>query len=96
MAFDFAYLRKPIVYSQFDKESFFDGNHICDQGYFEYDRDGFGPACYDYETTLQAIINYIKKDCKIEDKYLERINNFYAYHDTNNCKRVYDEILKLK
>ena len=96
VAFDFAYLRKPIVYSQFDKESFFDGNHICDQGYFEYDRDGFGPACYDYETTLQAIINYIKKDCKIEDKYLERINNFYAYHDTNNCKRVYDEILKLK
>ena len=94
--FDFAYLRKPIVYSQFDKDSFFDGNHVYDKGYFEYDRDGFGPTCYDYETTLQAIINYIKKDCKIEDKYLERINNFYEYHDTNNCKRVYDEILKLK
>lgn len=95
VAFDFAYLRKPIIYSQFDKDSFFDGSHIGNQGYFDYETDGFGPVCYDYESTVQTIIDYIENDCKIEDQYLERINKFYAYNDKNNCKRVYEEIIKL-
>ena len=95
VAFDFAYLRKPIIYTQFDIDTFFEGQ-IYDKGYFEYERDGLGPVCYDYESTVKTIIEYIEKDCVIEDKYLERINNFYAYNDQNNCKRVYEEILKLK
>ena len=95
VAFDFAYLKKPIIYTQFDIDTFFEGQ-VYDKGYFEYERDGFGPVCYDYETTVKTIIEYIEKDCVIEDKYIKRINDFYAYNDKNNCKRVYEEILKLK
>ena len=95
VAFDFAYLRKPVIYTQFDIDTFYEGQ-VYDKGYFEYERDGFGPVCYDYETTVKTIIDYIEKDCVIEEKYLERINNFYAFNDKNNCKRVYEEILKLK
>lgn len=94
VAFDFAYLKKPVIYTQFDKDTFYEGQ-VYDKGYFEYEKDGFGPVCYDYETTVQTIINYIENDCTIEEKYLDRINKFYAYHDKNNCKRVYEEILKL-
>ena len=39
--FDFAYLRKPVVYCQFDKEEFF-SSHTYKEGYFSYERDGFG------------------------------------------------------
>ena len=95
VAFDFAYLKKPIIYTQFDIDTFFEGQ-VYNKGYFEYERDGFGPVCYDYETTVKTIIEYIEKDCVIEDKYIKRINDFYAYNDKNNCKRVYEEILKLK
>ena len=95
VAFDFAYLRKPIIYTQFDIDTFFEGQ-VYNKGYFEYERDGLGPVCYDYESTIKTIIEYIEKDCVIEDKYLERINNLYAYNDQNNCKRVYEEILELK
>lgn len=94
VAFDFAYLRKPILYAQFDKNSFFEG-HLYNQGYFDYEEHGFGPVCYDYDTTVETIIEYIENDCKLEDKYLKRINDFYAYNDKNNCKRVHKEILKL-
>lgn len=92
--FDFAYLNKPVIYTQFDKEDFF-SSHTYSEGYFSYEEDGFGPVVYDYENTVQEIIKYIENDCKIENKYLKRIEKFYKYHDRNNCKRVYEEIKKI-
>lgn len=93
--FDFAYLRKPVIYSQFDKEKFFAG-HIYTEGYFDYEKDCFGPVVYNYEDTKKEIIEMLKKDCKIEEKYKKRIDKFYKYKDKNNCKRVYESILKIK
>lgn len=92
--FDFAYLKKTVIYTQFDRDTFFE-NQIYDQGYFDYKKDGFGPVYYDYETTVQGIIDAIRNNCQIEQKYLERIENFYKFFDDNNCKRVYEEIIKL-
>lgn len=93
--FDFAYLNKPVIYTQFDRKTFYEGQ-IYEKGYFDYETHGFGPVCYDYETSISEIIDAIKNDCRIEQKYMNRINNFYKYNDKENCKRVYDEILKLK
>ena len=56
---------------------------------------GFGPVCDDYETTVQAIIKAIENDCVMEDKYKQRVDNFFAYRDGRNCERIYNEILKL-
>lgn len=94
VAMDFAYLYKPIIYTQFDKNEFFK-QHVYVEGYFDYERDGFGPVVYDYKSTVDEIIKSIENDCIIEDEYIERIDQFYKYHDKDNCKRVYDEILKL-
>ncbi len=94
VAFDFGYLKKPIIYTQFDKDTFYEGQ-VYEQGYFDYEEDGFGPVCYDYETTVKTILEYIQNECKMEDKYLKRIEKFYYKFDNNNCKRVYEEILKL-
>lgn len=94
VAFDFAYLKKPIIYSQFDIDSFY-ASQIYDKGYYNDDKDGFGPVCYDYETTVTNIIEYLKNECKLDEKYEERINSFYYKFDTKNCERVYKEILKL-
>lgn len=93
--FDFGYLNKPVMFTQFDKDTFFE-QHSYDEGYFNYERDAFGPVLYNYEDTINEIIKFIENDCNLEKKYQERINNFYAYHDKNNCKRVLEEILKLK
>ena len=35
-AFDFSYLKKPIIYAHFDVEEFFGGDHVCKTGYFDY------------------------------------------------------------
>lgn len=93
--FDFAYLKKPIIYTQFDKDTFYEGQ-IYEKGYFDYETNGFGPVCYDYETSVGTIIDIIRNNCKIDKKYIDRIDKFYKYNDKENCKRVYEEILKLK
>ena len=93
--FDFAFLRKPIVYSQFDKEQFFSGEHSYTKGYFSYEDNGFGPVCGDLDSTVDAMIQYIENDCKNSDEYISRIEDFYEYFDANSCKRVYEHIRKL-
>ena len=94
VAFDFAYLKKPVIYTQFDINEFFSG-HLYEKGYYDYVEDGFGPVCFDYENSVKEIIKCIQNDCKIEEKYIQRINKFYIFHDKDNCKRVYEEILKM-
>ena len=90
--FDFAYLKKSIVYTQFDKEDFFAGQ-IYDEGYFSYENDGFGPVCYDYESTVDALIKAVERDCVNEEKYLDRISSFFTYDDKNNSARALEEII---
>lgn len=93
--FDFAYLKKPIIYSQFDKEEFFAGEHAYKKGYFSYEDNGFGPVCYDLDSTVNAIIREIENGCRNDEKYIKRIEDFYPYFDENSCKRVYEYILKI-
>ena len=89
VAFDFAYLRKPVVYTHFDV------NHYA-EGYFDYERDGFGEVEYDLESTVDRIIEYMKNGCQLKQKYRERIDQFFAFNDQNNCQRVYDAIMELE
>lgn len=92
---DFVYLRKPIVYCLFDDDTFMAGGHVYVKGYFDYERDGFGEVEYDLESTVDRIIEYMENDCKLKDKYRERIDKFFAFNDQNNCQRVYEKIMEL-
>ncbi len=94
VAFDFCYLKKPVIFCQFDREDFYAGQ-IYDKGFYDYDKDGMGPVTLTLEDTVDAIIKAIENDCILEEKYKKRIEKFYEYIDQNNCKRIYEEILKL-
>lgn len=94
--FDFAYLRKPIIYTHFDAEEFFAGEHVYTKGYFDYERDGFGEVEYDLEGAVSRIIEYMENGCQLKEKYRERIDQFFAFNDQNNCRRVYEKIMELE
>lgn len=91
--FDFAYLRKPVLYYQQDADEFFAGKHVYDKGYFDYEQDGFGEVEYSAEALIDRIIEYMKNGCKLKDVYRERIEKTFPYNDKNNCKRVYEAII---
>ena len=94
-AFEFAYLRKPIIYFQFDKSTFF-ADHSYNKGYFDYEDNGFGEVCYDNQIISNTISYYLQNNCDLKDLYKARINKFFAFNDKNNCERVYNEIMKLE
>lgn len=92
--FDFALLDKPVIYAQFDVADFFSGGHSYVEGYFDYPRDGFGEVEYTLEGTIDRIIEYMERDCKLKPQYEERIRQTFAFHDRNNCQRVYEKIME--
>ncbi len=55
VAIDFAYLRKPLAYYQADYEQF--RLHHLPEGYFDYERDGFGKVCYN----KKELLDWLKK-----------------------------------
>lgn len=91
VAFDFAYLHKPVLYYHYSNDYHFDLN----ESYFDYDKMGFGETIHDENDLIDLIEEYLANDCKVKEKYEERINNFFTFNDKNNCQRVYDEIKRL-
>lgn len=90
--FDFGYMKKPIIYTQFDYEEFRLNQYP--EGYFSYKEDGFGPIYFDIKSSVNSIINSIKNNCQLNDKYLRRINSFFTFFDMNNNDRIYDQIMR--
>ena len=92
VAFDFAYLGKPVVYCQFDHDKVENGSHIYGKGYFDYERDGFGEVCGDLQSTVETLIGYMRENCALKSKYAERIESTFPYRDRNNCARLFNAI----
>jgi len=86
--FDFAYLKKPVLYYQFDERPLGDG-------YFDYERDGFGDVVSEHDVLVDKIIQFMETGCEMSEEYKNRVDDFFAYRDKENCKRVYGEICKL-
>lgn len=82
--FDFAYLKKPIIYYQPDKVSMAEG---FSKGYFDYRRDGFGPVVEKEKEIIELLEK--ESDIKIEEG---RYSQFFKYNDRCNCARIYKEI----
>lgn len=89
IAFDFAYLSKPIVYTQFDREEFY-ANQVYDEC-FDYDKEGFGPVCTDLDSAVNELIRVIENDCK--NDYIERTDAFFVNRDKNNARRILEAVL---
>ena len=92
--FDFAYMRKPSVYYQFDETEFF-GKHYK-KGYFDYRKTGFGDVCTVENEVIQKIIKFCNDGMQLDQKYTKRINDFFPLYDTKNCERIYDIIAGVK
>ena len=93
IAMDFAYMKKRLMYYQFDYEDFRKGQY--GEGYFSYENDGFGKVCYTLETALDEIEKAVRENFVNEEIYLKRHDKFFDLFDTNNCERNYRAIKEL-
>lgn len=92
--FDFAYLKKPVIYYQFDKDMFYKDHYK--KGYFQVENDGFGDVISDGKQLLKKINYYIDNNFIMEEKYVSRVDNTYKFTDKNNCKRLIDYLKNQK
>ena len=91
--FDFAYMNKPVVYYQFDREQFRQSHYA--EGYFSYEEDGFGPCFENLEATRQYIFDLIENRCAQPEKYDLRVQDFFTLRDNHNCERTFNAIMAL-
>lgn len=86
VSMEYGYLRKPVLYYQFDLEEYRSKQY--QKGYYSYVDDGYGPVLYDNDSLINEIEKVIKK--KFNSKYYLRANTFFNYSDKNNCDRIYE------
>lgn len=94
-AFEVALLRKPVFYYQFDREFFYNGGHNWRPGYFDYDKDGFGPVFLDEDALVGGLRKFLESGAEVAPVYRERMENAMPMQDEDACKRNYECILSL-
>jgi predicted metallopeptidase len=87
--FDFAYMRKPVVYYHPPKLP----PHYKEGGFF-YDTMGFGEICTEHEELVDVLCDYMRNNCEVKPEYRDREDDFFAYSDIKTCERIYDDLLE--
>lgn len=91
--FDFAYMKKPMSYFQFDYEEFRSRHYA--EGYFSYERDGFGPVVKTVDELVDELIRSFEGGFVMADVYKGRVDNTFIFRDSNNNERVLKEALRI-
>lgn len=91
--FDFAYMKKPAIYYQFDENKYYESHYT--KAYFDYRDNGFGKVCIESRDVISELNDIISNKLVISDFYKDRCDKYFVINDTNNCERIYCAILKL-
>lgn len=92
-ASEVALLQRPVIYFQFDADEILGGGHVCKQGYFSYENDGFGPV----ETTAEGVLDRLEQALSGQEDaiYAARRDAAFPFRDGNCCERVMQAIEQL-
>ena len=83
---DMVYMKKPIVFYQFDYENFRRGQYA--EGYFDYADNPFGESCRDKERLFTLIRGSIESGYKVSEDYAAAHARFFPLYDRENCARL--------
>ncbi|NHZ45720.1 bifunctional glycosyltransferase/CDP-glycerol:glycerophosphate glycerophosphotransferase [Nitratidesulfovibrio liaohensis] len=94
VAYDMAYMRKPVVYYQYENKSDFTRSQRWVSGYIDYETMGFGPVCRDKDALFAALTDAVRADGVMPEVYQNRAENTFAYHDARCCERAFNFIIE--
>ena len=93
VAFDMAYMGKPVCYYHFDYAEYRKGQHP--EGYFSYERDGFGTVVHTEAEVVSFVQTSVDNLFALADIYRERAERFFTIRNKDNCARIYEAVRKL-
>jgi glycosyltransferase involved in cell wall biosynthesis/CDP-glycerol glycerophosphotransferase (TagB/SpsB family) len=92
VAFNEAYLERPVVYYQFDEDTVLGGGHVGRAGYFDYRRDGFGPVTLTAAEAVDASLAALAHGPTPMEPYADRIRGTFPPRDGQCSERVYEAV----
>ena len=90
VAWDFSFLRRPVLYFQFDQKSLVKERAPHIDPFLRFP----GPIATTPESLLSALTEVIAADLTMSDAYWSRAQDFLAFRDRNNCARIYDVVAR--
>ena len=87
---DMLYMKKPVIFFQFDYEKFRKGQY--GEGYFSYDDNPFAPSCNDKKEVFEILEKNIINNFSVSPEYLSAHKEYFLLYDNHNCKRTYDVV----
>lgn len=93
MAFNLAYLYRPVCYFQFDRAQY-EAGHTEGKGYFAYERDGFGPVSEQPAGIVEAL-QRLWNEPAYRERYVSRARETFPVRDGRNSERVFRAISEL-
>ncbi len=91
--FDMIYMKKPVVFYQFDEEKF--RKQQYQKGYFDYHNNPFGKSFSKHTDVLKEVEKIIVNNYVVSQKFMNAHKKCFPYFDSNNSERIY-ELLKKK
>lgn len=96
VAFEVAYLRRAVFYFQPDREAFYRRDHNLRPGFFDYDRDGFGPVAFSVDQLVGEIQAFTTAGCRVPQPYLSRMERLMPRTARPSCELVFEAIQRLR
>lgn len=90
---DVGYMEKPLIFYQFDVESYRQLQY--EEGYFSYEKDGFGSVVKTEYDLLKQIKRYFKNNMVNDELYIKRSRRFFVKKDKKNCARIFRAICEM-
>ena len=93
IAFDVALIRRPVVYFQFDRDEIW-LRHTYSRGYFDYDRDGFGPVARTIEQAVSLCEEALSAGGVMKEPYASRARASFRSEPGGACEQIYRQLLQ--
>ena len=92
ISFDTLYLRRPVVYYSFPESR----QHSTNVGENTEIYSALGYRHTELRGAVDSVVACVRRGFEIEDEKLRHIDEFFAYSDTSNRKRIIDAVLEKK
>lgn len=90
--YDFAYMKKPLVYYMFDETDYRQGHQA--PGFYNY-HDGLGDWADNEDGLIDTLHRLVSNGMQMNELYKSRVDDFFLFRDNKNCERIYKAIINL-
>lgn len=94
VAIDFAYMKKPVIFYQFDEQKFREAQYK--EGYLDYRKSNLGKVFNHIEDVIGELKNIYKCDFEMSPEFEKAHQEFFPLYDDKNNERIFNEISKIR